>query len=100
VNVLLSRVDYNSASSSAVREWIGGAYGDKLLPVEIPETSATKGASASFGTIYDIAPSEINSKTYRRAFDAYERFVELVEGQILIAWERQLTDFKRVTQNA
>jgi len=100
VNILLSRVDYNSASSSAVREWIGGAYGDKLLPVEIPETSATKGASASFGTIYDIAPSEINSKTYRRAFDAYERFVELVEGQILVAWERQLTDFKRVTQNA
>ena len=100
VNVLLSRVDYNSASSSAVREWIGGAYGDKLLPVEIPETSATKGASASFGTIYDIAPSEINSKTYRRAFDAYERFVELVEVQVLIAWQRQLADFKRVTQNA
>ena len=100
VNILLSRVDYNSASSSAVREWIGGAYGDKLLPVEIPETSATKGASASFGTIYDIAPSEINSKTYRRAFDAYERFVELVEVQISMAWSRQLADFKRVTQSA
>ena len=98
VSILLSRVDYNSASSTAVREWIGGAYGDKILPVEIPETSATKGASASFGTIYDLAPSEINTKTYRRAFDAYERFVELVEGQILAAWTRQLNDFKRVTQ--
>jgi len=100
VNILLSRVDYNSASSTAVREWIGGAYGDKILPVEIPETSATKGASASFGTVYDIAPSEISTKTYRRAFDAYERFVELVEGQVLAAWTRQLNDFKRVTQKA
>jgi len=98
VNILLSRVDYNSASSTAVREWIGGAYGDKILPVEIPETSATKGASASFGTVYDIAPSDINSKTYRRAFDAYERFVELIEGQVLAAWTRQLKDFNRVTQ--
>ena len=100
VNILLSRVDYNSASSTAVREWIGGAYGDKILPVEIPETSVTKGASASFGTIYDIAPSEINSKTYRRAFDAYERLVELVEGQVLAAWTRQLNDFKRVTHES
>ena len=95
VNILLSRVDYNSASSTAVREWIGAAYGDKLLPVEIPETSATKSASTVFGTVYDIAPSEINTKTYRRAFDAYERFVELVEGQVWAAWTRQLNDFKR-----
>jgi len=100
VDILLSRVDYNSASSTAVREWIGGAYGDKILPVEIPETSATKGASASFGTVYDITPSEINTRTYRRAFDAYERFIELVEDQILVAWTRQLNDFKRVTQKA
>lgn len=95
-NILLSRVDYNSASSSAVREWISGAYGDKLLPVEIPETSATKSASATFGTIYDIAPSDINTKTYRRAFDAYERFTELIESQIWMAWQRQLNDFKQL----
>jgi chromosome partitioning protein len=98
VSILLSRVDYNSASSTAVREWISGAYGDKLLPVEIPETSATKSASATFGTVYDIAPSDINTKTYRRAFDAYERFTELIESQILMAWQRQLNDFKRVSQ--
>lgn len=93
VSILLSRVDYNSTASTAVREWIAGAYGDKLLPVEVPETSATKNASASFGTVYDIDPNEINTKTYHRAFDAYERFVELVQSQIHMAWARQLIDF-------
>lgn len=91
VDVLLSRVDSNDASSSIVRQWISAAYADRVLPVEVPKTALTAGASAEFGTVYDTDPSSISSRTYRRAFDAYERVVDLVEQQIEIAWKRQAT---------
>lgn len=92
VDVLLARVDVNDASSSVVREWITAGYANMVLPVEIPKTSLTASASAEFGTVYDTDPTTINARTYRRAFDAYERVVELVEEQILTAWKRQLGD--------
>jgi chromosome partitioning protein len=92
VSVLLSRVDSNDTSATVVREWISAAYGDVVLPVEIPKTSVTSAASAEFGTVYDANISEINARTYRRAFDAYERFVELVEGQLQVAWKRQTNE--------
>ena len=90
VNVLLARVDAHDSSSSVVREWITAGYANMVLPVEIPKTSLTASASAEFGTVYDTDPSTINARTYRRAFDAYERVVELVEEQIQTAWNRQL----------
>lgn len=90
VDVLLARVDEDDKSSAIVREWITAAYGNMVLPVEIPKTSVTANATAEFGTVYDTDSSLIDSRTYRRAFDAYERVVELVEGQIQRAWERQV----------
>ncbi len=90
VDVLLARVDANDASSSVVREWITAAYAGMVLPVEIPKTALTASASAEFGTVYDTDPASINARTYRRAYDAYERVVELVEGQIITAWNRQI----------
>lgn len=89
VDVLLARVDSNDASSSVVREWITAGYANMVLPVEIPKTSLTASASAEFGTVYDTEPATINARTYRRAFDAYERVVELVEEQIQTAWKRR-----------
>ncbi len=90
VDVLLARVDANDSSSSVVREWITAGYASMVLPVEIPKTSLTASASAEFGTVYDTDPATINVRTYRRAYDAYERVVELVEGQINTAWKRQI----------
>ena len=89
VNILLAKVEVGDSSSSIVREWITAAYANMVLPVEIPKTSVTETASAEFGTVYDTDPSSIDSRTYRRAFDAYERVVELVEEQIQTAWSRQ-----------
>lgn len=92
VDVLLARVDSNDTSSNVVREWITAGYANMVLPVEIPKTALTASASAEFGTVYDTDPATISARTYRRAFDAYERVVELVEGQIQTAWKRQLGD--------
>ena len=94
VSVLLSKVE-TGLSAIAVREWITGAYGETVLPVEIPITSATSGASMAFGTVYDTSAAEIGARTYKRAFDAYEKFVELIEGQMQIAWGRQLSELNQ-----
>jgi chromosome partitioning protein len=89
VNVLLSRVDSNDAAAGLVREWIAEAYGKYLLPVEIPSSAAAKTAAAEFGTIYDTTVAQQSARTHRRAFDAYERLVEIIEGQLKRVWDAQ-----------
>ena len=49
----------------------------------------TSASSAEFGTVYDISKYEGSLKTYKRARDAYDRFVELVEQAVIAAWDAQ-----------
>jgi chromosome partitioning protein len=92
MNVLLSKVETNDAASSVVRQWILEAYGDKVLPIEIPKTSVAVTASAEFATIYDIAKGSMSSKTYSRAKDAYDRYCTLVDEQIQGVWAKQIAE--------
>ena len=72
--------------SAAVRQWIVNAYGDKVLPVEIPKTSIAATASAEFGTVYDMDGSSAQAKTLKRARDSYDQLVDYIESQILRVW--------------
>ncbi len=90
VDVLLSKVDASDIATNVVREWISAAYGAKVLPIEIPKTATAASASAEFGSIYDMKPGSAGSRTIKRAVDAYDQFVDLVEGQIVSAWQRQV----------
>jgi len=92
LNILLSRVDAADVSSSVVREWIQATYGDKVYPVEIPKTTVTVSASTEFGTVYDITRYEGNMKTYRRAREAYDRVVDLVEQSVVVSWHQQIAE--------
>ena len=65
---------------------LAAAYGEKVVPVEIPLTATAGSASAEFGTVYD--------QPRKRATQAYDRLVEYVEDQIGTAWARQLSDAK------
>ena len=65
-------------------------YGDKVLPIEIPKTSVTATASAEFGTVYDLPRGSMNTRTFARARDAYDRMCELVEQQIEAVWANQV----------
>jgi len=94
IDVLLSRVEASDTASSVVRQWIVEAYGEKVLPIEIPKTSAAGAAAAEFGTVYDLPRGSISSKTYARARDAYDRFGALVEIQINAVWAKQLDNLK------
>ena len=82
IDVLLSKVDPEDNATPVVREWIAAAYMEKVMAVEIPKTLTAGSASAEFGTVYD--------QPRKRATQAYDRFVELVEEQIGAAWLRQL----------
>ena len=95
IDVLLARVETSDAASSVVRQWILEAYGDKVLPIEIPKTSATATATAEFGTVYDLPRGSINAKTLSRARDAYDRMCELVEQQIQAIWTLQLAELEQ-----
>lgn len=94
IDVLLSKVDSSDAATNVVREWIGAAYGAKVLPIEIPKTSTAATASAEFGSIYDLKAGTASSRTIKRAVDAYERLVETIEDQVVSAWARQVCDME------
>lgn len=86
LHVLLSRVDQADAASPAVRQWIQATYGEFVLPVEIPKTSVTSNKAAEFATVYDVQKYDGAAKTYKRAVDAYDRLVDLVEESVVEAW--------------
>ncbi|SCK20885.1 chromosome partitioning protein [Variovorax sp. HW608] len=85
INVLLSRVDSDDASTM-VRKWIIQTYGDKVLPAEIPRTVVTSAASAEFNTVYDISRYDWNARTYKRAREAYDNLVAYMEGVVRAVW--------------
>jgi len=94
INVLMTKVDNQEAMSGEVRRWIMSAYGDSVLPIEIPKTTIASTASSEFGTAYDIVDSMSGSKTWKRAHDAYERMIDLIEDQIVGIWAYYAKDAK------
>lgn len=90
VDVLLARVDRSDAVSTAVRQWIVSAYGSKVLPIEIPKTSIAATASAEFGTVYDLEAGSAQAKTLKRALDAYDDFVSMIDEQVRSVWTKQV----------
>lgn len=92
IHVLLSRVDSSDAASGVVRQWIGSTYAEKVLPIEIPKTAVTATASAEFGTVYDVTKYDGSARTFKRARDAYDQFVALIDGSIRSAWDKQVED--------
>ena len=85
-------MEASDAASSVVRQWVLEGYGDKVLPIEIPKTAIAATASAEFGTVYDLPRGSVNSKTFARARDAYDRMCELIEQQIEAVWDQQLAE--------
>lgn len=89
LHILLSRVDHTDAVAPAVRQWIQATYGEYVLPVEIPKTTVTSNKAAEFATVYDIQKYEGSAKSYKRAVDAYDRFVDLVEESMVQTWRNR-----------
>ena len=71
----------------AVRGWINAAYGDFVLPAEIPKSTVAPAMAAAFGTAYDIGAYEGARATYRRIIDAYSQVTAYVEHSVVDAWK-------------
>lgn len=89
IHVLLARVDSADPATNIVRQWIGQTYAEKVLPVEIPKTAVTGVTAAEFGTVYDVARYDGSARTFKRARDAYDTFVNHIEGSVRSVWEKQ-----------
>lgn len=89
IHVLLAKVDQSQAATHIVRDWINKTYEGLVLPVEIPTTAVTQTAAAEFGTVYDISRYQGSLKTYQRAREAYDRFAELIDQQLVGLWQAE-----------
>lgn len=90
ISVLLSKVDYGTTSSSpVVRAWAQRAYGDWLLPVEIPASSVVGSEALEFATVYDIDSWEGSKKTLSRIRDPFDAFVKIIDDRTVQKWSYQ-----------
>ncbi|MBC7619098.1 MAG: AAA family ATPase [Candidatus Saccharibacteria bacterium] len=90
IHVLLSKVDSQDAAGAIVRKWISQAYAEKVLPLEIPKSAVATSSSAEFRTVYDVTKYDGNARTFKRAHQAYDLFVDHLEQSIQQAWRRQV----------
>ncbi len=89
IDVLPTRVDGQDASSETVRDWMRAAYGDRLLPAEVPKSAATAASAVEFGSVYD-GTGGAGPTTHKRALAAFERVADLVEDQAGVFWRSQV----------
>ena len=54
------------------------------------KTAVAATASAEFGTVYDLPRGAMNTRTFSRARDAYDRMCELIEQQVSAVWASQV----------
>jgi chromosome partitioning protein len=89
ISVLLSKVDYGASSSApVVRAWAQRAYGDWMIPVEIPASSVVGSEALEFATVYDIDKWEGSAKTLARIRDPFDVFCKLIDDQFVEKWSR------------
>jgi len=89
INILLAKINNADTTTRAVRDWISTVYGGKVLPVEIPLTAVTGSAASEFATVFDISRYEGDSRTYKRAREAYESLALAVEESIRMVWTKR-----------
>ncbi len=89
IDVLPTRVDGSDVSADTVRDWMRAAYGERLLPVEVPKSVAAAASAIEFGSVYD-GTGGAGRATHKRALDAFERVAEFVEDQAGAYWRAQI----------
>jgi chromosome partitioning protein len=86
VNVLLTKAKSDDVSR-VVRGWLQKAYGDRVLPFEIPESTVPKGASAQLSTVYDLSKPDGSTAAYNRFKEPLDRLAEHLDAQFVRAWQ-------------
>lgn len=85
VNVVLTKAKSDDVSR-VVRGWLQKAYGDRVLPFEIPESTVPKGASAQLSTVYDLSKPDGSAAAYNRYKEPIDRLADHLDAQFVRAW--------------
>jgi chromosome partitioning protein len=88
VNVILTKAKSDDVSR-VVRGWLKKAYGDRVLPFEIPESTVPKGASAQLSTVYDLSKPDGSTAAYNRFKEPLDRLAEHLDAQFARAWNQK-----------
>jgi chromosome partitioning protein len=83
LSVVPSMVDSQQSSTGVVMEWMKLAYKNHLSNVEIPATKAVKNSELTLQTVFDINKYVGSAKTYQRARDAYDKYVDEIEASAI-----------------
>ena len=87
ISVLLSKVDYGSASSApVVRSWAQRAYGDWLHTTEIPASSVMSNGALAFATVFDLSRSDAVTKTLARVKQPLMDYCKWIDDQYVAQW--------------
>jgi chromosome partitioning protein len=89
VNILLTKAR-NTDLSRKVRQWLADAYGERLLPFVIPESSVQTTVAAGLCTIYDTTKSDWSSGTYARIREPLDQLTDFVNSHLELAWKREV----------
>lgn len=88
VNVIMTKVK-STELSRVVQGWLHKAYGSRVLPILLPESSVQVTAAAMLSTIYDLSKSDVNSSSYARIREPFDRLAEYLDSQLVRAWAKE-----------
>jgi chromosome partitioning protein len=91
VNVVLTK-SKNDDLSRVVRGWLQKAYGDRVLPYEIPDSVVPKSTSAQLSTVYDLSKPDGSVAAYTRFKDPMDQLVSHIDSQFIQAWSSFQTE--------
>ncbi len=87
VNVIMTKVK-STELSRVVQGWLTKAYGARVLPISIPDSSVQIGAAAMLSTVYDLSKSDVSSAAYARIRQPFDQLAEYLDSQLVRAWTR------------
>ncbi|WP_259677633.1 AAA family ATPase [Ralstonia pseudosolanacearum] len=88
VNVVMTKVK-NTELSRVVQGWLQKAYGSRVLPILLPESSVQVSAAAMLSTLYDLSKSDVNSTSYARIREPFDQLAEYLDSQLVRAWSKE-----------
>lgn len=92
IKIVLSKVKQSAATTPVVKAWIKQTYHELLATAEIIDTDIVMNASAEFKTVYDLSMYEGSVKTFNRALESFDGFVNEIEADIQNAWHRRMLE--------
>jgi chromosome partitioning protein len=90
IDILVTRMksDKSNSNASVVRDWVITTYGERVLPVEIPDTDILRTTTNNFSTVYDFPSYDGNAALFRRIRESYDKVVDVVDSKVSYLWDK------------